>query len=246
MTGGLAGILIGAGLLIGLMVVSYVVADATAGTAFGEFMRGFMIGVNAGMNAVFATMLFGPVIGIALGVINFLAAIDEVASNPIYQGILGWSSWLMPMSWLATGVGLVVFLINVVFGFFAHMVPTWFGGTGWDQARINSVSIDWGTGTIVMHGGMFTVARGGYNLGNFAYIHRDSPADASLVGHETGHTLNVAAFGSIFHLHRRDRREHRRSRRGSLRRATGRQSRPYAGGGGHDGVAGNLGVAASL
>jgi RHS repeat-associated protein len=199
MTGGLAGILIGAGLLIGLMVVSYVVADATAGSAFGEFMRGFMIGVNAGLNAVFATMLFGPVIGIALGVINFLAAVDEVASNPIYQGILGWASWLMPMSWLATGVGLVVFVINLIVGFFAHTVPTWFGGTGWDQARINSVSIDWGTGTIVMHGGMFTIVRGGYNLGNFAYIHRDSAADASLVGHETGHALNVAAFGSIFH-----------------------------------------------
>ncbi len=199
MTGGLAGILIGAGLLIGLMAVSYVVADATAGTAFGEFMRGFMIGVNAGMNAVFATVLFGPVIGIALGVINFLAAVDEVAANPVYQGILGWSSWLMPMSWLATGVGLAVFLINVVVGFFAHTVPNWFGVGGWDQARINSVSVDWGTGTIVMHGGMFTIARGGYNLGNFAYIHRDSAADASLIGHETGHTLNVAAFGSIFH-----------------------------------------------
>jgi hypothetical protein len=122
-----------------------------------------------------------------------------VASNPVYQGILGWSSWLMPMSWLATGVGLVVFVINLIVGFFAHTVPTWFGGSGWDQARINSVSVDWGTGTIVMHGGMFTIARGGYNLGNFAYIHRDSAADASLVGHETGHTLSVAAFGSIFH-----------------------------------------------
>ncbi len=51
-----------------------------------------------------------------------------------------------------------------------------------------------------MHGGMFTVVRGGYNLGNFAYIHRDSAASASLVGHETGHTLNVAAFGSIWHF----------------------------------------------
>jgi RHS repeat-associated protein len=200
MTGGLAGVLLGAGLLIGLVTVSYIVADATAGTGFGEFMRGFMIGLNAGMNAIIATALFGPVIGISLGVINFLAAFDGIAASPVYQGILGWSSWLMPMSWLATGVGLVFFVINVIVAFFTFWIPRWLGGSGWDAARINSVSVDWGTGTIMTHGGLLTPARGGYNLGNFAYVHRDSAFSTSLVQHETGHTLNVAAFGSIFHF----------------------------------------------
>ncbi len=134
MTGGLAGILIGAGLLIGLMVVSYVVADATAGTAFGEFMRGIHDRRERGDERGVRHHVVRTRHRIALGVINFLAAVDEVASNPVYQGILGWSSWLMPMSWLATAVGLVVFVINLIVGFFAHTVPTWFGGTGWDQA----------------------------------------------------------------------------------------------------------------
>ncbi len=197
MTGGL---LLGVIIAIGVVAISYIVADATAGTGFGEFMRGFMIGFNAGLNAVIATALFGPVVGIALGVINFLAAFDGIAASPIYQGILGWSSWLMPMSWLATAIGLIFFVVNVVVAFFTFWIPQWFGGSGWDAARINSVSIDWGTGTIVTHGGLLTPAPGGYNLGNFAYIHRNSTFSTSLVQHETGHTLNVAAFGSIFHF----------------------------------------------
>jgi RHS repeat-associated protein len=194
------GLLLGIIIAIGVVAISYIVADATAGTGFGEFMRGFMIGFNAGLNAAIAIALFGPVIGIALGVINFLAAFDGIASSPIYQGILAWSSWLMPMSWLATAIGLIFFVINIVVAFFTYWIPQWVGGSGWDAARINSVSIDWGTGTIVTHGGLLTPVPGGYNLGNFAYINRNSAFSPGLVSHETGHTLNVAAFGSIFHF----------------------------------------------
>jgi RHS repeat-associated protein len=197
MTGGL---LLGVIIAIGVVAISYIVADATAGTGFGEFMRGFMIGFNAGLNAAIATALFGPVVGISLGVINFMAAFDGVASSPVYQGILGWSSWFMPMSWLATAIGLVFFVINILVAVFTFWIPQLFGGSGWDAARINSVSIDWGTGTIITHGGLLTPVPGGYNLGNFAYIHRNSTFSNSLVQHEVGHTLNVAAFGSIFHF----------------------------------------------
>jgi RHS repeat-associated protein len=179
-TGGLAGIVLGIVMAVGITAVSYVVADATQGTGFGEFMRGFMIGMNAGLNAAIATVIFGPGIGLTLGVINFLAAFDTIANNSIYQGILGWSSWLMPMSWLATGIGLINFLITL---------PSLAGNA--------SVSIDWGTGTIVMSGG-WTVPSGvlGYDMGNFAFI----PAGGVETPHETGHTLNNAAFGSIFHF----------------------------------------------
>lgn len=190
LTGGLLGVLIGAALAIGLVVVSYVVASETAGTPFGEFMRGFMIGLNSGLNAIIAGVIFGPAIGVALGVINFLAAFDTIANSSVYQGILGWSSWLMPMSWLATGIGLVFFLLNVI--------PMIFTGNQVEAVKIHSLSIDWGTGTIVMEGGWTYLSgfRGGYNLGNFAYITPGS----TVTDHETGHTLNVAAFGSIFHF----------------------------------------------
>lgn len=190
MTGGLLGLVIGAVLVIGLVAVSYIVASATAGTDFGEFMRGFLIGFNAGLNAILATAIFGPVVGVALGVINFLAAFDTIANSSVYQGILGWSSWLMPMSWLATGVGLIFFVLNVI--------PVIFTGNQVESVKIHSLSIDWGTGTIVMEGGWTYLSgfNGGFNLGNFAYVTPGS----NVTDHETGHTLSVAAFGSIFHF----------------------------------------------
>jgi hypothetical protein len=167
-----------------------VVASETAGTPFGEFIRGCLIGLNAGLNATLATAIFGPVVGVTLGVINFLAAFDTVANSSVYQGILGWSSWLMPMSWLATDVGLVFFLLNVI--------PAIFTGNQVEAVKIHSLTIDWGTGTIVMEGGWTFLPgfRVGFNLGNFAYITPGS----GVTDHETGHTLSVAAFGSIFHF----------------------------------------------
>lgn len=189
LTGGIAGVLLGIALAIGVTAISYVVADATAGTGFGDFMRGFMIGMNAGLNAIIATAIFGPWVGIALGVINFLAAFDTIANSSIYQGILGWSSWLMPMSWLATGVGLIFFVLNVI--------PAMITNGNVDAVRIDNISLDWKTGTIIMEGGWLFLPgfKGGFNLGNFAYITPGS----SVAEHETGHTLSNAAFGSIFH-----------------------------------------------
>lgn len=190
-TGGALGVvLLAVGLAIGLVTVSYAIASSNRGNGVGEFFRGFMIGFNAGLNAVLATALFGPVVGIALGVINFLAAFDGIAGNRIYQGILGWSSWLMPMSWLATAVGLLFFVINIVVAGVTFQQ--------WDAAKIDKISIHWETGAIVIRGGLIHPAGGatGFNLGNFAFL----DASGSAEEHETGHGLNVAAFGSIFHF----------------------------------------------
>ena len=37
-------------------------------------------------------MIFGPVVGGILGLINFLALFSPIARNDVYQGIFGWSS----------------------------------------------------------------------------------------------------------------------------------------------------------
>jgi hypothetical protein len=39
-----------------------------------------------------------------------------------------------------------------------------------------------------------------FDVGNFAFINSNSPDPSGDELHETGHALNVAAFGSIFHL----------------------------------------------
>jgi hypothetical protein len=159
-------------------------------------MRGFMIGFNAGMNGVLAGAIFGPAVGIAVGVIGFLETFDGVAKSPVYQGILGWSSWLMPMSWGATGAGLIVFVFNLI------MAGVTF--QQWDAAKIDKIAIDWKTGSIVTVGGL---VRGptAFDMGNFIYMNPDyvdgSTPDRTydaILAHETGHTLEVGAFGSAF------------------------------------------------
>jgi RHS repeat-associated protein len=200
-TGGVAGILIGIGLALGASLavtgVSYLIAsNVDPNSGFGQFMRGFMIGFNAGMNGVLATAIFGPVVGVTLGVIGFLATFDGIAKNSTYQGILGWTSWLMPMSWGATGLGIVFFVVNLVIA----------GVTGnqWNAAKIDKLAIDWKTGAIVMVGGLI---RGptAFDLGNFVfmnpnYVDGSSPDRTydAVLRHETGHTLEVGAFGSAF------------------------------------------------
>jgi hypothetical protein len=190
--GAFAAVLIGIGAALlgaGIVGVSYAIASANRGTAVGEFFRGFMIGFNAGANAVIATALFGPVIGVALGVINFLAAFDSIAGNRVFQGILGWSSWLMPMSWLVTAVGLVFYVFNLVMAGITFQQ--------WDAAKISSLSIDWSTGTLLMEGGLIRPAGGstGFNMGHFVFLSPGSTA----AQHELGHTLNLAAYGWAFH-----------------------------------------------
>ena len=155
--GPLAALIIG----IGIITLSYILASNNVNNDFGEFMRGFMIGFNAGMNAMIGSILFGPLIGTALGVINFLAAFDSIAQNEIYKGILGWSSWLMPMSWVVTGLGLIFFVINlIVAGITFQQV---------DRVKIHSIDVNWQTGMIIMEGGLITYPPGGFNMGNFSF-----------------------------------------------------------------------------
>lgn len=200
-TGGALGVLLGIGLVLGasLLVtgISYAIAaNVDPSSAFGQFMRGFMIGFNAGMNGVIAGAIFGPVVGVALGVINFLATFDDIARSPVYQGILGWSSWLMPMSWGATALGIVFFVVNLILA----------GVTGnqVDALKIDKLGIDWQTGSIVMVGGAI---RGptAFDLGHFVFMNPNyvdgSTFDRTydnVLAHETGHTLEAAAFGTAF------------------------------------------------
>jgi RHS repeat-associated protein len=202
MTGGLAGVLLGIGLALvaslAVTGVSYLIAsNVDPNSAFGQFMRGFMIGFNTGMNATLATAMFGPWVGIGIGIVGFLATFDGIAQNSVYQGILGWSSWLMPMSWAGTGMGLLFYAFNLIVA----------GVTGnqWSAAKIDKLAIDWKTGTIVMVGGAIR-NQTAFNLGNFVFINKDwtdNPASFgydAVLNHETGHTLNNAAFGVGFSI----------------------------------------------
>jgi len=164
------------------------------GAVAGElFARGLLIGATAILNAMGAILLPGPV-GPLLSVWCFtvisLAIIPPVAINPFYHGFLGWSAWLFPVSWVATGVGLLLFIVNFPFAFAA--------------AGITAFRIDFSTGVIESNGGITAGPAGfsgGFSLGNFNFVTAGLPQDnfllRNLSSHETGHSLNTASMGGI-------------------------------------------------
>ena len=104
----------------------------------------------------------------------------------------------MPMSWGATGLGVLFFVMNIIAAGITFQQ--------WDAAKIEKLHVDWKTGSIVMVNGLI---RGGtaFNNGNFVFMNQnwiDNPASGgfeAVLGHETGHGLNNAAFGTAFNLY---------------------------------------------
>lgn len=160
-------------------------------------MRGFLIGMCAGINfGIWSLLAFGLPIGIILGVVGFGAVFPVLSRTIVYQGILGWSSWLMPMSYLVTPIGMIFFLINLPFALMT-------GGTA-------ALRFDVLTATVETTGGLsgITGFRGGFNLGNFTFLATGPGVAPAVVqtpfglpglsAHETGHTVTVGAFGGLF------------------------------------------------
>jgi hypothetical protein len=189
------------GVCAGLCLLSYIVAAVSAVTSFGEFMRGWLIGLNAALNAVLGfaigTWIGGTPMGIVviavLAVINLLCVIAPVTHSGFYQGVLGYLNWLMPMSWLIVALGFTFYVVSFVL----HLVTA--GKVNY--LRIQDVGADWKTGTFFIRGGLvanLNYLDTAFNMGNFSFV--DYQSDEWHKDHEAGHTLNLAAFGAVFHL----------------------------------------------
>lgn len=196
---------IAAGVAGGLVIAAYIVASVTLGSGFSEAVRGFLIGINAGLNFVLVDQLLGAALGsptnpIALGIaaglgaINLLAVIGPLSQTGFYQFIIGYLNWLLPMSWLVVALGVVFFLLNAL-GALCLGLP----GVGF--CKITQVDFDWKTGTLFTKGGFISNLNPidtAYNMGNFSFV--DRLHSGMEIEHEAGHTLNLAAFGSLFHF----------------------------------------------
>lgn len=167
-------------------------APAAVGATAGEFFgRGMMIGISAMANSVVLALI--PFAGLILASWAFtvisLSAVIFVARNRVFQGFLGWSAWLFPVSHIATLVGLLLFIINIPFALIM------FG-----PAAFN---FDWTTGVVHTAGGLAATATtaGGFSLGNFNFVRALPVAGAftapTIDSHETGHSLNTAALGGV-------------------------------------------------
>ena len=159
---------------------------------------GLLTGLTAGVNfGLWALIPFGMPVGIVVGLICCLAVFPSVSSDRRFQAVLGWSSWLMPFSWMATAFGLLLFLINLPFAL--------------RSLGRRAVRLDRMTGTVETTGGIVGITGfvgGGFNLGSFSFLSPRPGAGLDvqtqfgapgLSAHETGHTLSVAALGGIFH-----------------------------------------------
>jgi hypothetical protein len=189
------------GVCAALSIVSYILAAVGATSSFGEFMRGWLIGLNAALNAVLGYALVATsgniaaavIVALALGAINLLCVLGPLSQSGFYQGVLGWLNWLMPMSWLVVALGFVFYVVS----FLLHAV------TGGKVAylRIEKLGADWKTGTFFIKGGLISNLNHhdtAFNMGNFSFV--DYKSGDWHKEHEAGHTLNLAAFGSLFHL----------------------------------------------
>lgn len=202
----LLGTLIEVAVMAGVCLIGYVLAaigweSASTTSPFGEFMRGWLVGLNTALNGILAFVIVNTLAGLsaalavscALGAINLLATFGPISRNGFYQGVIGWLNWVMPMSWLIVAVGFAFYL----FSFLLHAVT----GGRVEYLRVQQLKVDFKTGTFFIRGGLIANMNPidtAFNMGNFSFVDKASPEWH--IDHEAGHTLNLAAFGSVFHL----------------------------------------------
>ena len=165
--------------------------------------------------AVFGLLSVVNLVSLVLALINFLACIRVVSNNRVYQVVLAYAALFLPMAFPMNLAGALVAAVNsVAMGFGAPL--TWF--------------VSWTRANLVMHGGVVHgCVRTAFNMCNYTVAHPTMASDdpwlepGTLVWpfcpagsatppfvrtntvngtlfHEASHTLNVAAFGWIYHL----------------------------------------------
>jgi len=187
----------------GVVLVTYAVAalTITPATKVSEYFRGLLVGLNSSLNGcliysllhLVAPLAAALVLGVAIGVINLLAVLRWISQTEVYQGIIGWLNWVLPMSWPIVALGLFFVLFSLLLALLT--------GFQVDYLRLQGGRIDWATGTFFVKGGLISNINAwdtAFNMGNFAFVDKNSSHWE--IRHEAGHTLNLAAFGWLFHL----------------------------------------------
>ena len=206
-------------LVVGATILFYVtgtyyVQKSTGGIEHetAALMRGLLIGLCSGMNLILAYNIYGLwlgqtvglVIGLVLFALGILAAVRGVSQNNGYQGVIGWLSWLAPMSWPVLLLGVALLLVSLVLGLIglAGVNLLRVGGDSSADASVKDkiATANWATGTFFLVGGLASNAnfqKTAFNMGNVGFIHRKAQGDHR--EHESGHNLNLFTFGWIVH-----------------------------------------------
>ena len=176
-------------------------------------MRGLLIGLTSGMNFVLADNIYGEWLGqtagtliaVALFVLGMLATIKGVSQNGFYQGVIGWLSWLAPMSWPVLLIGLGMLIVSIVLGLVGLVGVNFLriGGASTADPTVKDkiATANWSTGTFFLVGGLASnvnFQKTAFNMGNVGFIHRNAQSDHR--EHEAGHNLSLFVFGWIVHF----------------------------------------------
>lgn|GEM_PF-6699837 len=176
-------------------------------------MRGLLIGIASGMNFILAFNIYGAwfgqtvglIIGLALFVLGLLGSFKGASQNEFYQGVIGWLSWMAPMSWPVLLLGMIFMVISFPLALIGLAGVDFFkiGGASTADASVQKkvFDVDWKTGTFFLVGGIGSnanYAKTAYNMGNVGFIHRNAQSDHT--EHEAGHNLSLFVFGWIVHI----------------------------------------------
>ena len=188
----LPGYLLLTSLILAHFSVLYFIASKTQGTPITEWMRGAMIGTNAALNYALLDLIFGSTFFAGLlASLVFLSAWLVVSRSRWFHPLLGWVAWFLPMTWLVSIPGLLIFIVNLAFAPFGSIHPAFAG------LRVR-LYLDLRSSTFTMYGGLIRPIKGfsGLNMGQFIFI---NPGWEHLLRHEIGHLFSLAALGFAFH-----------------------------------------------
>jgi len=133
--------------------------DLVNNTAMQSFYRGFGAGTATLVNFVIYFPLPNPVFTILafVSLVPFLLPIPAIRHTRFYQGIIGWMSWVMPVSWIDNARGLFFFL------FWAMPAGIAAFGTG-------AIRFDPTSGSIETRYPMPNPTRRAFNIGVFTFL----------------------------------------------------------------------------
>jgi hypothetical protein len=123
----------------------------------------------------------------------FLSVFPRVSQSAVYRRVAGWLTTLLPMSWPVQAFGLL-FLIGSVLPSVLTLGKVRF-------LAVEGIRVDSDTGSVFVKGGLpanLNYLRTAFNMGSFSFVY--SSSRSWHIEHEGGHTLNLTAFGSVFHL----------------------------------------------
>ena len=216
-----------------VVAVGYAVTSAAAALlppGYETFSRSALVGLNAWMNLFFSLLAYPPLLAAALlaagSPVNPLAAWEAagfvvgvllslalfvttllaayIPASPTFKWVLGWTSWLQPMSWLVVGAGWLLFYLNLLGHALFSVIPGFPLAADFSVLRLGMRDE---SGAIVTHGGVcsnLNLIDTAYNMGTFVFVDFVMPSDPALIGpteeHEVGHHYNLAAFGGHFHM----------------------------------------------